>query len=149
MTENQNPNEKNSTGHETQDAWREVGRQFGVLGDSLASAFRAAWQDEANQQVLDQMRSGLETMVNKVGRALNDYASTPGGQQLRSDVRRAADNLRSSGEQTWNDARPHLSTALRQVNSELQRMIDQLESSPAEKTGSSEDHGPDNPPGSA
>jgi hypothetical protein len=111
----------------SQDAWREVGRQFQDLGDSLASAFRAAWQDEGNRQRVEEMRAGVESMVNQVGQVLQDYSDTPEGQRIHVEAKRAAENLRIAGEQTVTEVRPHLVAALRQVNSELQRMINQMD----------------------
>ena len=34
----------------TNEAWSEVGKQFQSLGESLAKAFRTAWEDEENRQ---------------------------------------------------------------------------------------------------
>jgi hypothetical protein len=52
------------------DAWRQVGKQFQALGESLAAAFRAAWEDEENRQHVREMQAGLEKMVNEVGQAI-------------------------------------------------------------------------------
>ena len=54
----------------TKDAWREVGWQFQVLGESLAQAFRTAWEDEENRQHLQDMQAGLEKMISEIGQAL-------------------------------------------------------------------------------
>ena len=127
MTQDQpNPDSERKT-QSSQDAWQEVGRQVQTLGDSLANAFRTAWQDEENRQRLEEMRSGVESMVSEVGQVLRDYAASPEGEQVKSDVKKAAENLKSAGEQTMTEVRPHLLSALRQVNSELQRMIDRME----------------------
>ncbi len=125
----------------TREAWREVGRQFQTLGDSLATAIRAAWQDEGSRQRIEEMRAGVESMVDQVGHVLHEYSNSPQGQQIRSEAKRTADNIRTAGEQTFNDARPHLVSALRQVNNELQRMIDQMDK-PHQPGG-----GPDQPQG--
>jgi hypothetical protein len=125
MTDQQNIPEQDPQG--PHDAWQEVGRQFQALGDSLSNAFRAAWQDEGNRQRVEEMRIGVESMVNQVGRVLSDYADSPEGQRLRADAKRAASDLRNASEQTIQETRPHLVSALRQVNVELQRMIDQME----------------------
>jgi predicted component of type VI protein secretion system len=125
-------NQQNTPGQDPRDAWQEVGRQFQTLGDSLSEAFRAAWQDERNRQRMEEMRIGVESMVNQVGRVLSDYAESPEGQRFRADAKQAASDLRNAGEQTVQEARPHLVSALKQVNAELQRMIDQME---GQKTG--------------
>ena len=127
----QEPQEPGQKSQDTQEAWREVGRQFQTLGDTLAAAFRTAWQDEATQQRVNEMRSGVESMVRDVGQVLRDYSNSPEGQRVRSEAKRAADNVRVAGEQTMTDVRPHLLSALKQVNNELQKMIDRMGQTPA------------------
>ena len=53
----------------THEAWSEVGRQFQSLGESLAEAFRTAWEDEGNRQQLRDLQTGLEKMANDVAQA--------------------------------------------------------------------------------
>ncbi|MDY6877561.1 MAG: hypothetical protein SWK90_15370 [Chloroflexota bacterium] len=111
----------------TKEAWREVGGQFQALGESLAQAFRAAWENEENRRHLRDMRDGLETMVDKVGQAIKETGASPDGQKVRREVQKAASSARAAGEQAMQEAQPHLLSALRQVNAELQKMIGRLE----------------------
>jgi vacuolar-type H+-ATPase subunit E/Vma4 len=124
QSENQPENNNIKTGGE---AWEEVGRQFQTLGESIAAAFRTAVKDETNRQRLEQMRTGLESMVDEVGQAIKETAATPGGQKVKTEAQQAAQKLRTAGEQTIQEARPHLMNALRQLNDELQKMIDRME----------------------
>jgi hypothetical protein len=127
MTEEQNPNEGPRG---TNDAWQEVGRQFQALGESISQAFRTAWQDEENRRRMEQMRDGLQSMVNEVGRTIDESAHSPQGQRVISEAERAAKNLRDASEQTVQDVRPHLVSALRQVNVELQKLVDRMDQGP-------------------
>ena len=111
----------------TAEPWREVGRQFQALGESLARAFRVAWEDEENRQHLQDMQAGLEAMVNRVGQALKEAGAAPDGQKMRREAEKAAQSARVAGKQTLQDARPRLLSALRQVNVELQKIISRLE----------------------
>jgi hypothetical protein len=125
MTDNPNtPGDQKKTS----EAWQEVGRQFKTLGESISQAFRTAWQDEENRRRMEEMRSGLESMVREVGRTIDETAKSPAGQQLRSDAEQAAAKIRDAGEQTVQEIRPHLLDALRQVNAELQKLADRMES---------------------
>lgn len=114
-------NESGST-----DAWRDVGRQFESLGASLAQAVRAAWNDEENRRRVQEMQTGLESMVRDVGEAINETVNSPKGQEVAGDVQRAADHLVEAGEKTVQEVRPHLMQALEQLNSELQKLIDRM-----------------------
>jgi len=119
----------------TEEAWREVGGQFQALGESLAQAFRTAWENEENRQHLRDMRAGLEMMVDEVGQAIKEASASPEGQKVRQEAQKAAESARAAGEQAWQETQPHLLSALRQVNAELQKMIGHME----EKQPASED----------
>lgn len=122
MTEGQT-----SEQHATQEAWSEVGKQFEALGDSLARAFRAAWESEETHRHIQSVQNGLQKMVNKVNRAVEDASQSPQGQKLRVEAERTAESLRAAGEQTWQDAQPHLLSALTKINTELERILDRME----------------------
>src|SRR5512133_1597353 len=89
------------------DAWDDIGRQFQTLGESLAKAFRATIENEKNQQRIQEMRSGLESIVRNVDQAIQDTAASPEGQQIRSEASRAAESLRIATEKAAQEARPH------------------------------------------
>ncbi len=107
------------------EAWREMGRQFQQLGESLSAAFRAAWNDEQVRRQAEHAKDGLEALAHEVGKVVNEMAQSP-------DVRRATSGaiktVRTAGEETVEEIRPHLEDALRQLNRELRRFIDSLES---------------------
>ena len=109
------------------EAWQEVGKQFQALGESLAAAFRTAWNDEQNRKRVQEMQQGVEAMVNEVGQAIRETAKSPQAQQARSEVLKAAESVRVAGEQTVQEVRPHLLTALRQLNDELQKLIGRMQ----------------------
>ncbi|MCK4472800.1 MAG: hypothetical protein KAW49_13550 [Anaerolineae bacterium] len=119
----------------TEETWREVGGQFQALGESLAQAFRTAWENEENRQHLRDMRDDLEAMVDNVGQAIKEASVSPGGQKVRREAQKTAASARAAGEQALQKARPHLLSALRQINTELQKMIGHME----EKQPASED----------
>lgn len=111
----------------TDTSWQEVGRQFQSLGQSIAQAVRVGWENEDTQRQVNAMRQGLESMVTDISKAIEDSANTPQGQQIRQDATRAAEALRNAGEQTVQEVRPHLITALEQLNQELQKLKDRME----------------------
>lgn len=115
----------------TEDAWREVGRQFETLGESLSRAFRVAWEREETQQHVQSMQDGLEKMVERIDQAVREARESQQGKKLRAEAEKTAESLRKAGEQTWQEARPQLLTALKKANTELQRFIEDLENRPA------------------
>lgn len=110
----------------TEEAWREVGRQFQTLGESLAEAFRTAWESEETRKHVENMQTGLEAMVARVDQTLKEISASPKAEKLRGEAEKAAEALRTAGEQTWQETQPHLLSALNQINSELQKLISRL-----------------------
>ena len=111
----------------TEEAWRKVGEQFQTLGESLAEAFRTAWESEKNRQRAQEMRGGVEAMIDRISAVINDFGDSPGAHQVREEAEKAAESARVAGEQTWQKAQPHLLSALNRLNGELQKLIGHLQ----------------------
>lgn len=105
------------------DAWQDVGRQFQKLGESIATAFKVSVNNTDNRRRLQEMQAGLESMANNVNQAIKEAAESPKLQEVREDARRATSAVRQAGEQTVQDMRPFLLTALKDLNTELDRLI--------------------------
>lgn len=134
MSEQENPTTQEPVDDGTQpqggtpveQSWQDVGQQFQELGNALSQAFRVAWESEQNQRRVNDMRSGLESMVSSISKAIDDTAQSPQGQRVRAEAERTVDALRSAGEQTVQEVRPQLINALQQVNQELQKLVDRM-----------------------
>jgi len=122
----------------TSEAWHEVGRQFQTLGESLAEAFRTTWESEETRQHVQNMQAELEEVAGQVDRMVKETGGSEEAQRLRGEAEKAAESLRAAGEQTWRDTRPHLLSALSQLNAELQKMIARLEQEEAPEPSSGE-----------
>jgi len=109
------------------DAWQEVGRQFQILGETIAQAFRASVNDEETRRRMQTMQSSLHSMVNEVDRAIEDTMKSPSAQEARAEAQKAAEVLRDAAEQTVQEIRPHLLAALKQVNEELRKFVGGVE----------------------
>lgn len=133
MTEEQNipPQENSSTNRPGESSWKEVGMQFQALGESLAQAMRAAWENEETQRRVAEMRTGLESMARDVGKAVEETANSPQGQRIRQEALHTADSLRTATEQTVQEVRPQLINALQNLNDELQKLISRIETNSA------------------
>jgi hypothetical protein len=146
MTEEQYPKTEGTPSQPAtpeDDPWKEVGSQFQALGHSLATAFQAAWKNEAMRQQAQEMKAGIESLAKEVGQAVKDTSNSPHVQQARSEAARAAGSLKDAGEKTAQEVRPHLLKALQQVNLELQKFIRRLEGTDAETGEGSSQSGPD------
>ena len=126
MEDNQSPPKNQGSQAAEQEGWQEVGRQFQALGESLAAAMRTAWEKEENRKRLEEMQNGLESMVSEVGQAIKDTTASPQGQQVKAEAQKAAGAFQDAFDQTTQEVRPQLVSAVRQVNIELQKFIDRL-----------------------
>jgi len=111
----------------TEESWREVGEQFKTMGESLANAFRTAWESEETRQHLESMRSGLKAMVDQVDEAIKEASTSPEGEKVRQEMEKAAESARAASEKALDEARPHILSAVRQINDELQRWVRHME----------------------
>lgn len=109
------------------DAWQEVGKQFQRLGESLAAAFQTSVKDENTRQNMKDLQDGLESAVQgirgTVQKGVNELESRNFGEQARQ----TADSLINAGEQTVDEMRPRLLSALQQLNHELDRLIENMQ----------------------
>ena len=121
MTENETQDKKTSS-----DAWKEVGDQFAAFGENLAAAFRSAWEDEGNQQALQDVKDGLQSMAASVAQAVDDAAASPEGQKFRADAEEVAKSAYEAGAQTVDEVTPQVVSALQQVGDGLKQMFDRL-----------------------
>lgn len=112
------------------ESWQEVGRQFQALGESLSTALRTAWQSEQNRQRMQEMQTGLQSFVTQVESAVRESTSTPEAQDAIRKAKAVGETTVQAAEQALQDARPHILSALQQVNVELQKMIDQMQEKP-------------------
>ena len=121
------PGERRSGRSASAESWREVGRQFQALGESLAAAFRTAWENVDNRQQLREAQANLETVADNVSQAIKEAASSLDTQQVRGDVEKIAHSARVASQQTLTEARPHLLSVLSQLRGEIDKMISRLE----------------------
>lgn len=138
MTEKQTQEQSVAQAQNTEDAWREVGRQFEALGGSLSKAVRAVWQSEETQQHVRSMQDGMEKMVDKVERAVKETRESPQGRRVRTEAEKTAETLRAAGEQTWQETQPQLLSVLKRVNAELERFTESLDQESASEGESSQ-----------
>ena len=127
MTDEQMTDEHTTKEQTAEGSWHEVGRQFQALGESLATAFRTAWESEENRQHLESMKIGLESMINSIDQAIREAGATPEAQKVRSEMEKAAQSARAAGEKALQDAQPYLLSALNQINAEIQKVISRLQ----------------------
>jgi hypothetical protein len=113
------PEGPGSPGQETPaepEGWTEIFQHFWVLGESLNTAMKTAWQREENQQQLHKLQTGLQEVAGHVSHAVKEVVETPEFQKAQA-----------AGEQAFQEIQPYLLTVLRQFRSSVDKLISQLE----------------------
>lgn len=116
-------------------AWQEVGRQFQRLGESLAAAFQTTMQDDTARQNMNDLQDGLENAVQGIRSTVQKGVSALEGQNFGEQARQTADSLINAGEQTVEEVKPHLLSALQQLNHELDQLIQTMQGKPSRPAG--------------
>ena len=109
-------------------SWQEVGRQFETLGATLSQVLRTTWNRVETNADAQQFKVSLEALLRDVGKAVEDAAATPEAQKLKDEAKRTAESLRVAGEQSVQEARPQIISALKQINEELDKLIQKVDS---------------------
>ncbi len=111
----------------TEEAWREVGKQFQELGQSLASAFRATVDSDEGRRHIQSMQAGVQAMADEVNQAIREASVSPCATEVRVKAEKAATTARFATEEAFQESRPQILAALRQVNTELQKLIARMD----------------------
>jgi hypothetical protein len=111
----------------TEEAWREVGKQFQELGQSLAAAFRATVDSDEGQRHLRNIQTGVQAMADDVSQAIREASVSPRATDVRVKAEKAATTARFATEEAFQESRPQILAALRQVNTELQKLIARMD----------------------
>lgn len=117
------------------DAWQEVGKQFQKLGESLAAAFQTTVNDESTRASMKDLQDGLESAVQGIRSTVKKGVGELEARDFGGQARQTADSLKNAGEQTVEEVRPHLLSALEQLNRELDRWIQGIKGSPIQPPG--------------
>ena len=98
--------------------------EFRTLGDNLVQTLKMAWDSPERKKLQQEIESGLSTLGKTIKNEAETFSQTPGGQRIKEDV----DDLRQRIEtgKVEEKMRQEIITALRTVNSELQKVIDRL-----------------------
>ena len=121
--------EEKSSSEQTKadDAWANVGEQFKRLGESLAAAVGATWESEETQRYFEQVKSEVSAAAQQISTAIKQAADSEEGQRVQTEVGKAAESVRSKSTAVYEEIRPELVTAFRNIRTEVDKIIHQME----------------------
>jgi hypothetical protein len=118
--------EGNPGTNELNEAWREVGSQFQLLGLRLAAALQRSWaasgSQEASEVAMRNLRDDLRIAADRVDHAIRDASEAT--VEDRTATLRAT---RRASEQSLEEARILTAATLRKLNRQLDHLVARLE----------------------
>lgn len=107
--------------------WEEIGAKFTALGESLTEAVEDAWNDPKTQDVLENIRSGLQQAADEIEVAIENAKEDPGVKKFSEDATQAFNDLGEKGEEVVQNVRPHVVSALKSFTDALNSLISDIE----------------------
>ena len=110
-----------------QPPWNSVANDFQSLGKSIADAIKSTFQDEKYKEQLTELRTGLQSMTEQVASAVDETIKSSATETVKSEVKKAAGDVKEAGEKIYTDAKPVLAGALKTLSEGIQSIIERLE----------------------
>ncbi len=93
---------------------------FHTLGKNIVDIFRTAWESPERKNLQQELENGLNELGNTIKKEIDDFSTSPTGQQIKNDVESLKERVRSG--ETEDKVRSEVLNALRFVNNELERV---------------------------
>lgn len=120
----------------TQSQWDGVANDFKRLGDSIAEAFQSAWNNQSTQKQMTDLKEGLQSMSEQVGQVVEEARQNITSDELKTEVRRAADDVKDFGTKVVSESKPLLLDVLKTLDDGIQSLISRMEARHAEQEAS-------------
>ena len=98
------------------------------LGDNLRSLLESAWSSEERKRLKQDLEAGLSDVKASLNQAATDFAKSPTGQTLKSDIEDFNERLRTG--EVESVVRREILGALRTANEGLKKAADDLHPKP-------------------
>lgn len=147
MTDQPNPEEqKSQTGEPAAGSPQEerLRDEFRSLGENLVNTLRSAWDSPERQRLQKELESGLNELGSTIRREAEHIKQSPTGQQLRSDVEDLGQRVRSGEAEA--KLREELLSALKMINTELEKVSKRWSGGTARREVNPDDVGAAAPP---
>lgn len=108
--------------------------EFRTLGENLASTLRSIWESPERKRLQSDVEDGLVELNNTLKKEVESFKEGSTGQRLKADVDELKESV-SSGEASRR-AREELHKALKYINTELSKFMQDFESKDSRDEGS-------------
>ena len=133
MSENTNPNTNPQPGQDKDSS--ELRTELREMGQHLETAFRTAIESDRAKQLQQDIVGGVRELAGQVQSAVKTLQENPRVQQAEQRGRQAVEQARES--KVVQDIQETIVSGLAQLNAQLRKVVDRLESEATKPAGSS------------
>ena len=87
----------------------------------------ATWESEETQRYFEQVKVEVSAAAQQISTAIKEAADSEEGQRVQTEFEKAADSVRGKGTEIYDEIRPELVTAFRNIRAEVDKIIHQME----------------------
>ena len=116
--------EKQNNQHDQNNPWDDVASQFKAFGESLSEAVHNSWNDPKTQEVIQQIKTGLNEAADEIDEAIGNIKQDPKVQTFVDDAKETFNQLEETGKDAIEQARPHILKAMENLSGALNKAID-------------------------
>ncbi len=118
---------------------RTVVEELSELGRQLGTAFKSAWESEERRKLQQEISEGLDALGDQFEEAVRTARESEALQELKADLKQTVETARES--EPVQDIRQGLAKGLRQINSELSKLVASWQKPAAEPEAAEEGPG--------
>jgi len=97
-----------------------IAEELHNLGRNLYDILRTAWESQESKKLQSEIKTGLNDVGDSLSQAFNDFAQSPTGQGLKTDVEDLGQRIRTG--EMENKLRSELYDVLQTINAELKKV---------------------------
>lgn len=127
--------EEGIPGEKTSEAEERISEEFRELGKNLIGMLRSAWESPERKKLQQEIENGIMELGITLKQEAETFRESPTGQRLKSDMEDVREKLRTR--KTRARMREEVLSALRTINSELEKVADRWREDEEEDTGTS------------
>lgn len=105
--------------------------EFRQLGKNLVDLLHSAWDSPERQKLQQDIREGINNLGDNLRQEVDNFQQSPSGQRLKTEVEDINSRLKSG--ELEQKIRREIADALKSVNSELQRWLEQQPKKPTDQ----------------
>lgn len=105
----------------------DLNQEFKNLGKNLANTLQAIWESPERKRLQQDLENGLQDLGNTLRQEVDKFGESPTGQRMKTDVEDVRQKVKTGEAQQ--KVRDELVTALRSLNTELERAAGRISKS--------------------